>query len=357
MNRWEIARSVAGVRHLIEEAEERGVGPSEGLAGTGIDAASLGDASATVAPWQEVAVAQNIAMALPSTAGLGLALARRRTITTYGPAGLAMLSAATVRDALSIAGGQPSFTLALSRTTLADEAGLTSAYFDGGRIPTDVRRLLVERDVASALLILRFVTGRQPRLRRLDLAFPVDGTARQWLRVAGTAPRFDARVTRAVVDTDVLDERPVGADPQTWRLALDQVARVIDERQVRATVRSQVLEVVRHNAPNVPTLNEVASALLTTSRTLRRRLRAEGTSLREVVGQVRFAAASGMLAGGVLSVQQIAGRLGYSDTAAFTRAFRSWSGVSPTAYKRRVDAGTGSPQRGHGLGGHDPSSA
>lgn len=128
---------------------------------------------------------------------------------------------------------------------------------------------------------------------------------------------------------------------QSWLFGLYQVARVLDERLLHATVRSQVLEVVRRRAPDVPTLDDVASALLTTTRTLRRRLQAEGTSLRQLVGQARFAAACGHLAGGTLSVQQVADRLGYSDAAAFTRAFRSWSGVSPTVYRSRSQGGRG----------------
>ena len=71
-----------------------------------------------------------------------------------------------------------------------------------------------------------------------------------------------------------------------------------------------------------------------TSRTLHRRLLAEGTSFKQVLKEVRHALALEHIRAGRLSVEEIAQVLGYSDVANFRRAFRQWEGVAPSEYLR-----------------------
>jgi len=69
-------------------------------------------------------------------------------------------------------------------------------------------------------------------------------------------------------------------------------------------------------------------------RTLRLRLRKEGTSLQGLLDQVRFELAKQLLQSTHLSLLQIAGTLCYADQAVFSRAFRSWAQVSPLAWRK-----------------------
>ncbi|WP_431311188.1 helix-turn-helix domain-containing protein [Methylobacterium nigriterrae] len=69
-------------------------------------------------------------------------------------------------------------------------------------------------------------------------------------------------------------------------------------------------------------------------RTLRRRLQAEGTTFRQLVNEARFRVAKHLLADTGMSVAQISAALGFSEPAAFTHAFRRWSGMTPSAWRR-----------------------
>jgi AraC-like DNA-binding protein len=76
------------------------------------------------------------------------------------------------------------------------------------------------------------------------------------------------------------------------------------------------------------------------TRALRRRLREEGTSFRILVRQVREQLARRYLREGSLTVDEVSRLLGYSEPAAFSRAFKSWTRRSPSAYRtERGDAG------------------
>ena len=84
-------------------------------------------------------------------------------------------------------------------------------------------------------------------------------------------------------------------------------------------------------------VQSVARALGTTSRTLQRRLAESGLSYNGMLDAMRRDAAAQYLAGESFSVGEIAYLLGYSEPAAFHRAFRRWHGVTPAAYRMKND--------------------
>jgi AraC-like DNA-binding protein len=78
----------------------------------------------------------------------------------------------------------------------------------------------------------------------------------------------------------------------------------------------------------------VARMRLVDRRTLSRRLRAEGTTFRQLANEAKFRVANQLLADTTMSVTQISEVLGFSELAAFTHAFRRWSGTTPSAWRR-----------------------
>jgi AraC-like DNA-binding protein len=82
-----------------------------------------------------------------------------------------------------------------------------------------------------------------------------------------------------------------------------------------------------------PTMDSVAKTLGMSARSLRRRLCEEETDFRVLVERARADHAKRALAAGHLSVQEAAYELGFATPAAFTRAFRRWTGLSPSAFR------------------------
>ena len=83
----------------------------------------------------------------------------------------------------------------------------------------------------------------------------------------------------------------------------------------------------------MPDMEEVANALHLTVRTLRRRLREEGTSFAQLRDEVRMALAEALLAGPRLSMEQIAERLGYVDATSFGNAFKRCRARTPCSFR------------------------
>ena len=80
-------------------------------------------------------------------------------------------------------------------------------------------------------------------------------------------------------------------------------------------------------------------------RTLRRRLREEGESFHGLLGEARLAIARQLLADTDLRVAELAAALRYADATAFSRAFRSQVGISPTQWRRRRGRSGPKPDR------------
>jgi len=82
-------------------------------------------------------------------------------------------------------------------------------------------------------------------------------------------------------------------------------------------------------------IDVIARDLAMSSRTLQRRLSAAGLSFHELIDTVRRETAEKCIANSSLSIAEVAYLVGYSEPAAFHRAFKRWTGVTPQAYRQR----------------------
>lgn len=82
-----------------------------------------------------------------------------------------------------------------------------------------------------------------------------------------------------------------------------------------------------------PSFEVVARGLDMTGQTLRRRLRAGGTSYQKIKDGIRRDTAIELLADAKRTIAEIAELVGFRETSGFSRAFKEWTGVSPNVYR------------------------
>jgi AraC-like DNA-binding protein len=90
----------------------------------------------------------------------------------------------------------------------------------------------------------------------------------------------------------------------------------------------------------IPSMEEAASALSVSSRTLRRHLDREGTTYQQLVIDFRIAMAQQYLKSTALPANEIAALVGYADTANFYRTFRSAVGMTPASWRQNEAPGS-----------------
>ena len=131
-------------------------------------------------------------------------------------------------------------------------------------------------------------------------------------------------------------DRPAAAAPHPLRTFIGQVAEAMRSATAKPKPSPFRKEVEARIEPLLPSgsvrIDQVARGLGLSRQTLYRRLKAEGTTFEELLDGVRKRLAVRLIREG-LSVKAAAYRLGFSDPAAFSRAFKRWTGASPSAMR------------------------
>ncbi|MEE4376072.1 MAG: AraC family transcriptional regulator [Candidatus Competibacteraceae bacterium] len=150
--------------------------------------------------------------------------------------------------------------------------------------------------------------------------------------------RFDVERTALVFPAKWLDQPRVDVDSSLRRQLEHQITALenTDDYDLVVQIR-RVLRIIliAHRS----TLEQVAELFSIHSRTLNRRLLEQGYTFRGLTDEVRFEIARQLLENSRMPIGQIAATLHYSETCAFTRAFRRWSGVTPKAWRSRARPG------------------
>jgi len=120
-------------------------------------------------------------------------------------------------------------------------------------------------------------------------------------------------------------------DPQLQRVLEKQAPSTDSAATVAVDVRRVVGARLRDGGPDI---GDVARHLGVSARTLQRRLAEAGQSFNQIVEATRRETAETWLAGSHLAIGEIGYLLGYSDVAAFHRAFKRWTGLTPLSFRR-----------------------
>jgi AraC-like DNA-binding protein len=202
-------------------------------------------------------------------------------------------------------------------------------------------RQSAEFTIAAVLRISEQITESkiQPLAVELRHAPPSSDAARAELaRYFGLSPLFRARVNAIEIDADVVD-RPVPlADRALWRVMERHAEALLRARPGTATsTADRVRDLLASSlGEGLSTLAFVASNLKLSERSVQRHLAEQGTSFDEILDGLRRDLALRYLSDPKLAIGEVAYLLGYSEPSPFHRAFKRWTGLSPSEARRRA---------------------
>ena len=149
-------------------------------------------------------------------------------------------------------------------------------------------------------------------------------------RILKCPVRFGMLENGLLLSADHVEQPVVSGDYDLLRTlvthANERLAVMEQSSSFYDVVKRSMVNLVR---PEFPTIEQVAGHLNMSQRTFQRRLRAEGHSFRELIDELRKEFALSYLRKSELSVGEIAYLLGYSDSSAFIRSCRRWTGKTP----------------------------
>ena len=205
------------------------------------------------------------------------------------------------------------------------------------RDPDDPRRVFAFEWILRLLHGLAcWLVNRDLALNSVSFPYAEPLHAPDYALIYTSKSTFGSERLAATLNSNLL-ELPVRRDEEALAAFLHGAPGKIVTlyRRDRDMVR-RVRDVVAKVLPAGVSLDEVSRRLNMSSRTVERRLHEEGSSLRAIKDALRRDIALTRLEKSDQSVALLAANLGYADTSAFFRAFISWTGLSPTAYRSRV---------------------
>ena len=177
-------------------------------------------------------------------------------------------------------------------------------------------------DWAPALIRFEFPAPRPPE--------PVGEHARAF----ECGIEFGADATQMIVERAVWDTEVATADPGLVALLRSQADEVLQQLAAASGFVDDVRQVVRVRlAERDHSIEQVAAQLGMSARTLQRRLAEEDTSYAAVVDEVRLGTAKQALADPTNSLAEIAFLIGFEEQSSFSRAFKRWTGMSPSEHR------------------------
>ncbi|MGE5451984.1 MAG: AraC family transcriptional regulator [Acidobacteriota bacterium] len=331
------ALSILAVADLV--AWQKGLGHDTAalLAGTGITQANLDDPEALITPLQEQAFFQNW-LTRDGRPDLGLEVGARYRLMHFGHLGLIVPHAATRLDAIQLF--LRFINLSYTHFTPHVDAQAGVLTLQGGEHLGALRRFYLDRDVAFSVGLVRefFKDGTLPLLGvSLDYALPPSAAAR-YEQALGVPVQFGAPLTQVHVNPARLSEAMPEANALLVRMLQPQCeareAQVMGSEPVSWTQRVQAALHQHDQRGPWPEAADVARKLRCSERTLRRHLALEGGHFQTLSDAARSQRATQWLQRREASLDDIAAALGYSEAAAFIRAYKRWFGRPPGQDRR-----------------------
>jgi AraC-like DNA-binding protein len=188
--------------------------------------------------------------------------------------------------------------------------------------------------VALLVQLYRDATKQPFQIQQVSFPHALRGDASEYERVVGAPVSSEGRACVITLPTSALDSELRRSNASVADL-LGDAARLELAQDDNSAFRSRVEQVTfeMYQRSGTDSHEEVARLLAVSGRTLQRRLREEGTSYREVRDSVRQQWSSRLLRDGSLSISEVSARVGFSDVAAFDKAFKRWFGETPSGFR------------------------
>jgi len=310
---------------------QRGIDADAAFREVGLDPDIVKDHEARV-PLAQASRLWDRLVVLTGDPTLGLDVAEHNHSTLSHALGQSVLASASIADA--IARLQRYDRVVTSGTKLELQRG--AAYSDLClRFPHETIHPAAQgRDCMLGTLAIRCrsLAGEDFRPLRVSFCHPDFGQPGRYRDFFRCEVLFDASQDSMRIDHETLNRPNVYGNPEIAS-QIDKISEQYLRRLDAPATSYRVQQLMQQGLPSGElSQDEIARRLNRRLSSLRRDLHNEGTSYKALLEQTREELAKAYIAEGQHSLAEVAYLLGFSDQANFTRAFKRWTGATPSEY-------------------------
>lgn len=268
---------------------------------------------------------------------IGLDLGQNLEARDLGVIAHAMSASATIGEALAVF-SRYLYVLCQSCTLRLDigEEKVVCTYTVTMLQPDQVRQD-VEFTLSMITTMIRKLSGRSFRPLSIDFCHSPFTSTKRHQSLFDCDIVFERRKNRIHFSRKVLDYPVLSADPGL----LEALIFFLDSRHFLRSEEGDLLAKVRHLisislGDGLPDLNQIASQLGMSGRTLQRKLRDKDFTFADLVDEIRYEIAQDYVSYSEFSLTDVSMMLGYADLSSFSRAFKRWTGISPDLVRKSL---------------------
>jgi len=329
------SKNIGLFKPLIDIAAEHGI-DTDALLGVR-ELEHLTDLSNPRMRLQAWAIMLQEAVQLTNDPAIGLNFGQRVSITSLGTLGFALMSCDDLEAVLRLAIRYHPMIVPEVICEL-DETPMGMALRVVLRLGSaEQQRLITESIFSSFVALGRFLLNQELSDVELHLNYPAPKHEAVYQQVFSMPVFFNQEHCQLVTrENKLLAVKLATANPSGQVIFKQQCELLLRKLNTEVNISAKVRSILMHASGHFPSINEVASKLFMGERTLRRRLKDEGTSFRRVFDEVRNVLACEYLTSTEITVTEIANLLGYSECVNFRRAFVRWNAVTPSEYREQT---------------------
>lgn len=262
---------------------------------------------------------------------LGLAMGNLMTISHHGMAGVAAVTQTSLRECLEVISRfcDELFPPLSMIPRVEGNLGIFAISEEISLAPYS--HFFFELNMVSFYNIMWHLIDYERHDFRVDFHYPEPPWGNIYRRYFKCPVHFDQPETRIVGPAAVADEEL----PLANRLMAMSAEKTLFENIPTRAMRFLPLRLRRmllRYYGAFPSLENAATEMGMSGRTLRRKLAEEGTSYQKELDRVRQRLAREYFARGGQSITELSLMLGFTDSSAFAKAFRRWTGLSPSEF-------------------------
>jgi AraC-like DNA-binding protein len=255
------------------------------------------------------------------------------TVCTFGIWGYALMSSSTYLDAIHIAFKYLQLTGPLLEKSFDVEGDMAMFEGEDALLLGPLLQPVIDFWFAFTVRVSREVTQNAFMPERIELSIPAPAHRDAYERLFGCPVLFGGEKNRVCFGVENLTIALPRADTLSFQICDELCATMLKDMKMATGPAREVRDLILRTPSDFPSLSEVAAQLFTTPRTLRRKLADQGTSYQQILNDVRKSLAIKFLRETQLSMEEIAERVGFSDSRNFRQAFKKWTDTTPSSHR------------------------
>lgn len=299
----------------------------------GVDPALLKDPDTPIA-YEAFLQIINVLAEATTTPHFGLLLARRQSYPMLGQVGLALRQAPTIGEAIDIINCFLHLQCNGHRSLLSRNNGIVTWYFVVDMPNAPQLKVQGDRALGLSYQIVRDLTGTDWAPNSIHFAHATPENTRPYKQFFRCPVLFEQELTGMSFPLETLSTPNCRGSAELYRMLRSELELADASRQQSFSqkIRRQINLALEGGSLSI---DSIASQFGISPRTLQRKLKQNmGLTFRELADEARTQVAQRYLRNSTLSLLQISDILGYSELAAFSRAFKRNTGVSPKNWRK-----------------------